>query len=337
MKPLKSFAITLALFTLSTLNLSAAEGLLTEQSVVGNVNGKAILLSDIEDQKINELRIQLHEALQEAFIRHTVEELAKQSSDYKLAPRATITDEQVETFYLRNNLQSRGSMEQLGPMIREYMEGMDRARSEIDIYQRASNKGDIVSHLVEPQEMLLKLPVETAFLRGNDKARVMVMEFSDYQCPFCKRAQSTVKSLIEQYGDRVAFGYRHFPLAFHKEADEAAVATECARDQGGFEAMHEILFNQPGNLQPDALKAVAKQIGLKDLEKFNSCLDNETYRSRVSRDMAVGQSVGITGTPGFIIGYHNPEDGTLEGELISGAQPANVFSAAIDKYIKNPK
>ncbi|MDF1530159.1 MAG: thioredoxin domain-containing protein [Sedimenticola sp.] len=337
MKPFKLFAITLALFIFSPLNLSAADGMLTENSVIGTVSGKEILLSDIEDQKINELRIQLHDALQEAFVRHAVKQLSDSSDDYKPAPRATISDEQIETFYLKNNLQSRGSFEQLSPMIREYMEGMDKARSEIDIYQRASNKGDIVSLLKKPVEMLLKLPVETAFLRGNEKARIMVMEFSDYQCPFCKRAQSTVKSLMEQYGDRVAFGYRHFPLAFHKEADEAANAAECARDQGGFEAMHEKLFNQSDNLHPDALKSIAKQIALKDLEQFNSCLDNNTYGARISRDMAVAQSVGITGTPGFIIGYHNPQDGTLEGELISGAQPANVFVAAIEKYIKNPK
>ncbi|TVO73436.1 DsbA family protein [Sedimenticola selenatireducens] len=337
MKPFKLFAITLTLFSFSLSNLVAADSLLTEQSVIGTVDGKEVRLSDIEDQKINELRIQLHDALQEAFIRQAVKQLTETSGDYKLAPSTVITDEQVETFYLKNNLQSRGSMDQLGPMIREYMEGMDKARSEIELYQRASSKGDIVSNLSKPQEMLLKLPVETAFLRGNDKARVMVMEFSDYQCPFCKRAQSTVKALIEQYNDRVAFGYRHFPLAFHKEADEASNAVECARDQGGFEAMHEILFNQPDQLFPDQLKAVAKQIELKDLEKFNNCLDNNTYSARVSRDMAVGQSVGITGTPGFIIGFHNPADGTLEGELISGAQPATVFIAAIEKYLLNTK
>lgn len=334
MKPFKLFAITLTLISFSIPNLSAADSLLTEQSVIGTAGGKEIRLSDIEDKKINELRIQLHDALQEAFIRQAVKQLTESSGDYKPAPPAVITDEQVEAFYLKNNLQSRGPMDQLGPMIREYMAGMDKARSETNIYQRASSKGDIISNLSKPLEMLLKLPVETAFLRGNSKAQVMVLEFSDFQCPFCKRAQSTIKALIEQYGDRVAFGYRHFPLAFHKEADEAANAVECARDQGGFEAMHDALFSQPDQLFPDQLKAVAKQIGLKDLERFNSCLDNNTYSSRVSRDIEVGKSAGITGTPGFIIGFHNPADGTLEGELISGAQPATVFIAAIEKYLK---
>ncbi|PLX62374.1 DsbA family protein [Sedimenticola selenatireducens] len=333
MKPIKIVTLTLALFAGSTPLHAATDALLTEESVIGTVSGKEIRLSDIEDQKINELRIQLHNDLQEAFIQHAVTQLGANSADYKPAAPAQITDEQVTTFYQKNNLQSRGSLEQLGPMISEYMEGMAKARSDIQIYQRAAIKGDITTRLIKPKEMLLNLPVASAFVRGNQKADVMVMEFSDYQCPFCKRAQSTIKDLIEQYGDRVAFGYRHFPLAFHKEADDAAFAVECARDQGGFEAMHEILFDQ-SDLSRSNLKEIAKQINLKDLEQFNSCLDKDQYADRVANDMAAGQAVGISGTPGFIIGYYNPDNGSLEGELISGAQPANVFIAAIEKYLQ---
>ncbi len=333
MKPITLFTLALALFAGSAILHAAPDALLSEESVIGTVSGKEVLLSDIEDQKINELRMQLHDALQEAFIKHAVTQLTTDSADYKAAAPAQISEQQVETFYQKNNLQGRGSLEQLAPMIREYMEGMAKARDDIQIYQRASLKGDITSRLIKPKEMLLNLPVASAFMRGNQQAGVMVMEFSDYQCPFCKRAQDTVKDLITEYGDRVAFGYRHFPLAFHKEADDAAYAVECARDQGGFEAMHEILFNQ-SDLSRAKLKEIAKQINLKDLEQFNSCLDKELYAERVANDMADGQSVGITGTPGFIIGYYDPGAGTLEGELISGAQPANVFISVIEKYLK---
>jgi protein-disulfide isomerase len=334
MKPIKLIPFTLALFAATATVHAAADALLTEGSVIGTVSGKSIQLSDIENRKINELRIQLHDALQEAFIQHAVTQLTTDSTDYPAAAPAAISEEQIETFYLNNKLQSRGPLEQLAPMIREYMEGMAKAQHDIQIYQRAAIKGDITSRLVKPKEMLLKLAVDSAFMRGNDQAGVMVMEFSDYQCPFCKRAQSTVKELIGQYGERVAFGYRHFPLAFHKEADDAAIAVECARDQGGFEAMHEVLFNQPDNLFRPELKAIAQRLNIKDLERFNSCLDNDTYAGRVANDMAAGQSAGITGTPGFIIGYHDPDKGTLEGELLSGAQPATVFVNAIEKYLK---
>ncbi|WP_428604977.1 DsbA family protein [Sedimenticola sp.] len=334
MKPIRIHLLTLTLLLSTPLLHAAPDVLLSESSVVGTVSGKDVLLSDIENQKINELRIQLHDALQEAFIQHAVGQLTSDSSAYQLPAPVVINDDQIESFYMKNNLQGRGSLEKLGPMIREYMEGMAKARGQIQLYQRATLQGDVTSRLVKPKEMLLKLSVDSAYIRGNDKAQVMVMEFSDFQCPFCKRAQATVKQLIEQYGDQVAFGYRHFPLAFHKEADDAAIAVECARDQGGFEAMHDILFSQPDNLSRTALKAVAKRVKLKDLEQFDNCLDKDTYADRVANDMAAGQSVGITGTPGFIVGFHNPDNGTLEGELISGAQPANVFVSAIEKYLK---
>lgn len=333
MKPIKLFTLTLVLLAGSTSLQAAPDTLLTEESVIGTVGDKEVRLSDIEDKKINELRIQLHEALQEAFIKHAIAQLSNSSKDYKPEAPTPISDEQVESFYLQNNLQSRGSLQELGPMIKQYMEGMAKAQSDFNLYKLASSRGDVTSRLVQPKEMLLKLPVGSAFVRGNPEAKVMVMEFSDYQCPFCRRAQSTIHDLMEQYGEQVAFGYRHFPLAFHTEADDAAYAVECARDQGGFEAMHEVLFNENDLTRPN-LKKIAERVGLKDLDQFNNCLDQEQYAERVTNDMAAGQSVGISGTPGFIVGYYNPDSGSIEGELISGAQPAQVFGAAIEKYLQ---
>lgn len=334
MKPLKLFAISVALFSGTGLLQAADAPLLASDSVIGTVGGKTVQLSDIETKKINELRIQLHDALQEAYIQHAVKQLSADSSDYTLPAPVEVSEQQVEAFYRNNNLQARGPLEQLAPMIREYMEGMGNARNQIALYQRAVEQGDITSRLTKPEEMLLKLPVESAFIRGNGKSGVMVMEFSDYQCPFCKRAQATVNALIENYGDQVAFGYRHYPLAIHQEADDASLAVECARDQGGFESMHEAFFSQPNNLARPQLKELARKVKLADPEKFDQCLDDNTYADRLARDMEVAESVGITGTPGFIIGYHDPDTGILEGELISGAQPANVFVSAIEKYLK---
>lgn len=334
MKPLKLLAISLALFTGWTPLHAADAPLLSADSVIGTVGGKAVQLSDIETKKINELRIELHDALQEAYIQHAVKQLADRSADYTLPPPVEVTDAQVETFYQNNNLQNRGSLEQLAPMIRKYMQGMGDARNHIAIYQQAVGKGDITSRLAKPEEILLQLPVESAHIRGNDQAGVMVMEFSDYQCPYCKRTQPTIQALIQEYGDRVAFGYRHYPLAFHQEADDASLAIECARDQGKFEQMHEIFFNQPNNLSRPELKKIARQVELADPEQFDRCLDDNTYADRLARDMQVAESVGITGTPGFIVGYHDPDKGTLEGELISGAQPASVFVSTIEKYLK---
>ena len=99
----------------------------------------------------------------------------------------------------------------------------------------------------------------------------------------------------------MAFGYRHFPLAFHKEADEAAIASECAREQGKFEEIHMILYSRQKAQDKEELKKYAREIKVKYPDKFDECLDNEKYRGLVDQDMKDGSSLGITGTPGFLL------------------------------------
>ena len=99
----------------------------------------------------------------------------------------------------------------------------------INKYSIGIEKGLIVSHLEIPSKFFTKGNLKTAYVRGNKKASVILIEFSDYHCPFCRKIQTTINKLIKKFGDRVAFGYRHFPLSFHKEADEAAISSECAR------------------------------------------------------------------------------------------------------------
>ena len=130
-------------------------------------------------------------------------------------------------------------------------------------YTLGIKKGWIVSHLKAPSDYLLKGNIKTAYIRGNKKASVIVLEYSDYQCPFCSRVQSTLDQLIVEYDDRVAFGYRHFPLDFHNEADESAIAAECAREQNKFEEMHRFLFKNLKEQSIKDLKKYARIIGMK--------------------------------------------------------------------------
>ena len=124
-------------------------------------------------------------------------------------------------------------------------------------YSLALKKGWVISNLEAPSDFLLKGNIKTGYLRGNKKASVILLEYSDYQCPFCSRVQSTIRKLIDKYQDRVAFGYRHFPLAFHKEADEAAIASECAREQGKFEEIHRLLYSRQKAQGKEELKKYA--------------------------------------------------------------------------------
>jgi protein-disulfide isomerase len=155
-----------------------------------------------------------------------------------------------------------------------------------------------------------------------DTAAVVIVEYSDFECPFCGRAQPTVEELIETYGDDIAVVYKDFPLGFHPDAQPAAVAAECADEQGMFREYHDLLFANQDALDDDSLLAYAEEVGL-DVDEWSTCYDNEETLSEVEEDYAEGVADGVRGTPAFFV----------NGVLISGAQPASVFEAEIDKYL----
>ena len=170
-------------------------------------------------------------------------------------------------------------------------------------------------------------------IRGNPKAKVSVIEYSDFECPFCKRHHPTMQQIIDTYGDDVNWVYRHFPLGFHPNAQIAAEATECANDQGGNDAFWEytdLLFEKGvKDKTKDDIVAYAGEINL-DTDKFLDCLDSGKFTQHVKDDMASGSAGGVSGTPGNIV-FNNE---TKEAKLVSGAQPLSAFKPIIDSFLK---
>lgn len=156
---------------------------------------------------------------------------------------------------------------------------------------------------------------------GNPDASVTIVEYSDFECPFCGRAYPTVKQVLETYGDDVRLVYRHFPLSFHPQAQKAAEASECAADQGKFWEYHDRIFEEQTLLSGGVtqMKKWAGELGLNQ-SSFDNCLDSGEKASLVADDLNAGQSQGITGTPGFLI----------NGTKVSGAQPFSAFQQVID-------
>jgi len=140
--------------------------------------------------------------------------------------------------------------------------------------------------------------VEVDHIEGS--GQIEIIEFSDFQCPACGAAYPEIKKFMEQYGDKVKFAYRHFPLPNHQFAWKAGEASECADEQGKFWEFHNKLFENQKVLNVDAIKSYAEQIGL-DTEKFNSCLDSGKMSSKVSAGLSEGQSLGVDSTPTFFI------------------------------------
>tara|TARA_B100000945_G_scaffold212976_1_gene171572 strand:- start:3226 stop:4263 length:1038 start_codon:yes stop_codon:yes gene_type:complete len=301
--------------------------------VLGFVDGKQVTLEDVRDKKIHDINLRLFQQLTVRLMEYSIEKLAEKYSEINLTPERKVTKKEITAFFEQNNLQERGTLEQLHPQIKQYLQQQILSQHLLNQYSLALKKGWAVSNLKPPSEFLLIGNIKTGFLRGNKNAPVILLEFSDYQCPFCGRVQPTITRLINDYKDSVAFGYRHFPLAFHKEADEAAIATECAREQGKFIELHLLLFSRQKTQTSRDLKKYAREIKMNSPKKFDKCLDSEKFRGLVEQDIRDGSKLGITGTPGFLVGSFNPKTGEIKGEVLSGAQPYNVFKKTLDKYL----
>lgn len=171
---------------------------------------------------------------------------------------------------------------------------------------------------------------------GNPDAPVSLIEYSDYECPYCKNFHATVQKVIEAYDGQVNWIYRHYPLQFHNpNAQKEAEAAECAAELGGDEAFWEytdLIYERTKSNKGfplDKLAPLAEEIGL-DRAAFTECLDSGRYAGRVAEDLKNGQESGITGTPGTILLHH--ESG--EVRLKTGAQPFGTFKADLDQMLK---
>lgn len=161
---------------------------------------------------------------------------------------------------------------------------------------------------------------------GPKSAPVTLVEFTDFQCPFCSRAQPTIQKIMEVYPNKVRHVFKDFPLNFHKDAQKAHEAAHCAADQGKFWEIKKVFFSNQGALTVDDLKKYAKAEGL-DMTKFNKCLDEGKHAEKVAKGIAEGGAAGVTGTPAFFI----------NGISISGARPFTDFKEVIDSELSRKK
>ncbi len=305
-------------------NLLAKE-LIGDKTVVGEINGKVVKLKELRDSEIQKLIEELHQLIQIKFQNKVVTDLIGEK-------KIIVSEKEIRAFYDNNELFKKGTYKDLKPRIFQYLKDVKQAKRQEEAYKRLVKKGKVKFSLEEPSRLLIKIAIETAFVRGNKKAKVMLLEFSDYQCPFCKKNQPVINSLIAKYSKKVAFAYRHFPLSFHKEADEAAIAAECAREQGKFLPLHNLIFANTSALQFRDLKNYAVMIGIKNKNQFNSCLDKRKYQELVDRDIEIALKAGISSTPSYIIG-RVVENKFLKGEIVVGAVSAKQLEIVILRYL----
>jgi protein-disulfide isomerase len=168
----------------------------------------------------------------------------------------------------------------------------------------------------------IKIPENTPW-KGGKNAKVTIIEFSEFQCPFCSRVNPSIKGIQDKYGDKIKIYFMHQPLPFHKDAPLAAEASLAAHDQGKFWEYHDVLFQNQKALKREDLEKYAEQLGL-NMTKFKSALDQGTFTEKVKADQTIGRANGANGTPTFFI----------NGKKLVGAQPQAAFEAKIDAALK---
>jgi protein-disulfide isomerase len=291
---------------------------ITREALENHVKPKLI---EVENQRYEVLSDGLEELISEQLFEKeakarnvTTEQLV---ATEVTAKSAAPTDAEIQKVYDDNKAQLKGqTLEQVKPRIVEFLKQQKGAERQQAFLEELKGKYKTTIALKPP-----KVEVSTAGrpARGGDEhAPVTIIEFSDYECPFCKRAEATVKKVLATYGDKIRFVYRHYPLEFHATARPAAEASACAAAQGKFWEYHDKLFAS-SDLTEAKLKALAGEVGL-DQAKFDDCFAKKQFKDDIDKDMADASSVGVTGTPAFFI----------NGRMLSGAQPFEKFKEIID-------
>jgi protein-disulfide isomerase len=242
----------------------------------------------------------------------------------ELKARTKIVGEsEVVSFYQSNLNQMQGrSLETMAPAIRQYLQEQQDEAARSSLIAELRKAGPVVRVLFEPPRHEVDLSAEDPAV-GNPSAPVTIVEFSDFQCPFCQRLAPTIKQVQKTYGDKVRVVWKDFPLTqIHPQAFKAGEAAHCAGDQGKFWEFHDRLFANQDALQPSDLRKHASELGLNPTT-FAACLDSSKHGERVRNGVALGSRLGVNSTPTTYI----------NGRLLAGAQPYEAFAAVIDEEL----
>lgn len=239
-----------------------------------------------------------------------------------IAKDVVISDKEIDAFIKDQNIPAEHINPQVREKIKNYLE-MERKKEAVDKWiAEQTKKTPVEVYIQKPRRPTFPVEIGNAPSFGAKDAKVTIVEFSDFQCPFCAKGADILKEVKKKYGNKVRVAFKNFPLPFHNHAEQAAVAGLCANEQGTdyFWKMHDEMFANQEALDADGLKKTAKKIGLKG-DAFEKCLAENKYLAQVKADMEDGRKVKVKSTPTFFI----------NGKLINGAQPFEVFSELIDE------
>jgi protein-disulfide isomerase len=232
-----------------------------------------------------------------------------------------VTDKEIEEFYTKNKARMGNKpLEEMKARVTQHLQGTKNQQRQQAFTAELRKAAAVKINLQAP---IVEVAVDGSPTRGAAQAPVTLVEFSDYQCPYCARVQAELKKVRETYKDQVKIVFKDFPLShIHPQAQKAAEAARCAGEQDKYWDYHDVLFQNSKALQIDQLKKYAADLQL-DTAAFDTCLDSSKHAAAVRTDVAQGSELGVTGTPAFFV----------NGRFISGAQQFPAFQELIDSAL----
>ncbi len=306
-----------------------------QKETVATVNGERLTEADLGIQgQLHRLEQQAYQlrlrAVENAISRKLLEQAARERGlsveDFvKQEADAKVPDPppgEIEAFYLALREKFGQPLDQVRQQIASQLKALRTNEAREALGRRLRERANVVISLEAPR---VQLELDGAPRRGPASARVTIVEFSDFQCPYCKRVQPTLKQILSKYGDQVSLVFKDLPLSIHSQAQPAAQAARCAMEQGRFWEYHDELF-EAAQLGPDLYPKIAEKLGL-DSAAFETCRKSGRYGGALQSAAQYAASVGANSTPSFFI----------NGIPLAGAQPLEGFSSLIDAELARPK
>ena len=327
-------AFCFGLFLAVGLSLQAQETPDRDQ-VIAEVGGQKLTVADLQQQqggKLLQARYQYYmnqrKALDQLIDDKLIEIEAKKrnlSNDQLLntvvfKELKDPTEDQLQVYY--EGMDATEPYEAVRDRVLEHIRDLRREKARAAYVQKLRNNASVQVLLAPP---LADVNVKDAYVQGATNPPVTLVEFADYECPYCQKITPELQKLEKEYGDRLAVVYKDFPLPMHHTSQKAAEAARCAGEQGKFWEYHDLLFGDQNRLDHNGLLEKAKSLKL-DEKQFDSCLTNEKYKIQIQQDSQEGMRAGVSGTPGFFI----------NGIFLSGVQPEATFEKTIQEQLTAP-
>jgi protein-disulfide isomerase len=309
-----------------------------EPDKAAEVNGAPIMAAEVDARLGNDLaqlqqqifnlrQKQLHTMIDQKLLE---DESAKRGVMIAALVQSEVTSHvtpasstEAEKFFKENSGKLKGDFKSLEEQIRNYLTAQRLQSRQQEFLKTLRAAAKIEVFLAPPPVFRSEVAIEGAPFRGSADAPVTIVEFSDFHCPFCRKAQPVLNDLRARYGAKIRFVYRDFPLDnLHPQARLASEASRCAIEQGKFWEFHDRLFLSDADSSQAALNRIAGEIGM-DVAAFETCTSSGKYKGSIQASLQEGARLGITGTPTFFV----------NGRILVGAQTLDTFVSIIDQEL----